>query len=62
MINEELLAELKQILWDEYQIQLPEEDLRAFGENLKGLFSKLVEAVAEKPEVLKPYLETSDPK
>lgn len=50
MINDELLAELKQILWEDYQIQLTDSDLKLFAENLKGMFSQLIQAVSRKPE------------
>lgn len=52
MISKELLAELKQILWEDYQIQLTDSDLKLFAENLKGIYSNLIEAVRKKPESL----------
>lgn len=48
MISDDLLAELKQILLEDYKTQLPEKDLKLFAENLKGIFSQLVGAVSKK--------------
>ena len=50
MISNELLVELKQILLEDYQIQLADSDLKLFAENLKGLFSQLILATSSKPE------------
>lgn len=52
MISDELLAELKQILWEDYQIQLTDKDLKLFAENLKGIFSQLIQAISRKREIL----------
>lgn len=48
MISDKLLAELKQILIDDYQIQLPEKDLADFAGNLKGLFGELTRIATKK--------------
>ncbi len=48
MISDELLAELKQILWEDFQIQLTDSDLKLFGESLKGMYSLLTQAVSKK--------------
>lgn len=50
MISDELLAELKQILWEDFQIQLTDSDLKLFGESLKGMYSLLTQAVSKKQE------------
>lgn len=50
MISDELLAELKQILWEDYQIQLVDSDLKLLATNLKGLFSELIQAASKKQD------------
>lgn len=50
MISDELLAELKQILWEDYQIQLVDSDLKLLAANLKGLFSELLQAASKKQD------------
>lgn len=50
MISDELLAELKQILWEDYQIQLVDSDLKLLAANLKGLFSELIQAASKKQD------------
>jgi hypothetical protein len=57
MISDELLAELKQILWEDYQIQLTDSDLKLFAEALKGMYSHLTQAVSKKREKLSAIVE-----
>ena len=60
MISNELLAELKQILLEDYQIQLADSDLKLFAENLKGLFSQLIQATSKKSEKLNLIINKND--
>lgn len=57
MISDELLAELKQILWEDHQIQLTDSDLKLFAEELKGMYSHLTQAVSKKREKLSAIVE-----
>ena len=60
MISNELLKELKQILWEDYKIQLADSDLKLFAENLKGLFSLLVQALSKKQKKLNLTINNND--
>lgn len=60
MISDKLLAELKQILIDDYQIQLPEKDLSDFAGNLKGLFGELTRIAIKKEKQLSLIIKNND--
>lgn len=62
MISDESIKELKNILWDDYQIQLNDKDLRIFAENLKGLFSNLTKSLASKPNQISQIIKNLDSK
>lgn len=59
MISDELLAELKQILWEDYQIQLTDSDLKLFAQSLKGMYSQLIKAVSKKQEQFNAIVENN---
>jgi hypothetical protein len=60
MISDELLTELKLIMLEDYEIQLTDNDLRLFADNLKGLFAQFIESVKRKPEKLKLIINKND--
>ncbi len=60
MISDSLLAELKQILLEEYQMQLPEKDLSEFAGNLKGLFGELTRIAIKKEQQINLIINKND--
>ena len=60
MISDKLLAELKQILLEDYQIQFPEKDLSEFAGKLKGLFSELTRIATKKEKQISLIINKND--